>query len=63
MDELKALLKRFWKADAFFAKAMPADAEKQIENYNKLLVAIRDEINRLNIPPEQLEIMIQEAKI
>lgn len=62
MDELKALLKRFWKADAFFQSADPEDAEKQIENYEKLIVAIRDEVNALGLSNSEFERMIEEAR-
>ncbi len=62
MEELKALLKRFWKADAFFMSADPEEAEKQIGNYEKLLLAIRDKVNELNIDRSEFEEMIGDCR-
>ncbi len=62
MEQLRALMRRWWKAQEWFANADPDEAEKQLPNYEKLLIGIRDLANKLDISQGDMERMLEEAR-
>lgn len=55
-------MRRWWKAQEWFANADPDEAEKQLPNYEKLLIGIRDLANKLDISQGDMERMLEEAR-